>query len=171
VFAVCWFRLYEQPFLAAGMALFAGVMVTAFWLAGRAFPDEKIDYQTGIVFVCGGQSQEFSLVDLKEVRLLPATKTRRGNTKQPIQFVLHDGQIIAGFGSYKFFRDISDYAAVYDTDGTPFYPKEVYFYGMLALWVISGALTAAGVASLFWYPGAIDTLLQTLFGSGGVLRH
>ena len=170
-FAVCWFRLYEQPVLLAGLVVFAAVMVAAFWLAGRSFPDEKVDYQAGMVFVYGENPQEFSLADLKEIRLLPALKTRRGNTKQPIQFVLHNGYVIEGFGSYKFFRDISDYAAVYDIDGTPFYPKEVYFYGMLALWVISGVLAAAGVAALFWHPGGIDVLLQTLFGSNGILRR
>ena len=153
VFVCCWFHLYDASFLAlVGAAVPFIVILAAFRILGRAFPDEIVDYRAGLIEFPFATPSQIHLADLKEIHLLPEERTRKGNTKQPIEFVLHNGQVIKGYGSYKFFRDISDYVEVYDEDGTPFYPKEVYFYGILALWGLSALIAAAGVISLYWRP-------------------
>ncbi len=152
VFVICWFYFYRNIWMMVGVAAFFGFVLAMFFILGRAFPDEIVDYQAGIVELPFEKQPQIFLSDLKEVRLLPEEKTRKGGTRQPIGFVLHNGQVIRSYGSYKFFRDISDYVEVYDTDGTPFQPKEVYFYGMMVLWGLSALVAAAGVVSLYWRP-------------------
>lgn len=152
VFVICWFYFYQSVLSMIGVAFPFVIILPAFLILGRASPDEIVDYQAGVIELPLEETAQIHLADLKEIRLLPTERTRKGNTKQPIEFVLHNGQVIKGYGSYKFFRDISDYVEVYDEDGTPFYPKEVYFYGILALWGLSALIAAAGVISLYWRP-------------------
>lgn len=152
VLLICWFYFYQSVLSMLGVAVFFGLVLAIFLILGRAFPDEIVDYQAGVVELPFEEHARFFLADLKEVRLLPEEKTRKGGTRQPIEFVLHNGQVIRSYGSYKFFRDISDYAEVYDTDGTPFYPKEVYFYSIIVLWILSAILAVTGIVSLYWRP-------------------
>ena len=152
VFMVCWFYFYQSIWMMAGVAVFFVVTLAMFFILGRALPDEIVDYQAGIIEFPLEEPSQIYLADLKEVRLLPEEKTRKGGTRQPIEFVLHSGQVLRRYGSYKFFRDISDYVEVYDTDGTSFYPKETYFYSMIVLWGLSALVAAAGIVSLYWRP-------------------
>ena len=149
VLVVCWYHFYQSPWIMAGVAVFFAWVVGTFWVVGRALPDEVVDYQTGVIELPSQKPSQIMLADLKEVRLLLSQRTRKGNARQPIQFVLHNGEVIEGFGSYKFFRDISNYVPVYDTDGTDFYPKEVYFYSMLVLWGLSALMAVGGIISVF----------------------
>lgn len=128
VFIVCWYRFYQSPWMLAGVTVFLGGVLIAFFVLGRAFPDEIVDYQAGVIEFPGLTSSQIMLAELREIRLL---RTRKGNVKQPVEFVLQKNGVIKGYGSYKFFRDISNYAEVLDVDATPFYPKETIFTRVL----------------------------------------